>query len=253
MFVAVLCGLAEAAGAPLAIMPLGDSITAGVGRDGTGALDGGYRGPLERLLLEHGYAFRFVGSRRDYAAHLRFPAHEGWPGYVIRSLPSAPTGQLLGAVTRRALARERPDVLLLMVGTNDLLRREQNKDGYTLVNIVAAMNDLLSEIFLINPHVRVLLAGIVKSPKIDACAVARYDGDDGCGAPSPPSLRTLAAKWAADGYAIAFVPAMENAVPRDGEHFPDGLHPTGGSGYGEVARVWFDALRKMFPADEGDP
>lgn len=240
-------------GGPLRIMPLGDSITAGVGPEGTAARDGGYRGPLERMLLATGRRFVFVGGRTDYAADLRFPAHEGWPGYVVRSLPSAPTGQLIGGITRRALVHDRPDLILLMAGTNDLLRREKDKPGYTLVNIVAAMNELLGQIFLIRPHVRVILAGVVSSPAIDACAIARYDGDDRCGEPAPPSLRTLAARWAADGYAVAFVPAMETAVPRDARHFPDKIHPTGGDGYAQVARAWFDAIVRTVPRVEGDP
>ncbi|MFJ3878054.1 SGNH/GDSL hydrolase family protein [Streptomyces sp. NPDC090077] len=85
-------------------MPLGDSITQGVGSS-TGA---GYRGPLEQLL---GQDVDFVGSQRG--GPIPDPNHEGHSGYMIGQLGDGIDGWL-------ALAQ--PDVVLLHAGINDLDR-----------------------------------------------------------------------------------------------------------------------------------
>src|SRR5215471_5612938 len=111
---------------PVAIMELGDSITAGVGPKGVDNGRAGYRLPLTRLLQAGGYEFRMVGARSDFSGTLAVGDHEGWPGYVLRSFPSDPAPQLLGDVTRRALSAYHPSVILLMAGTNDLLRHARH-------------------------------------------------------------------------------------------------------------------------------
>jgi hypothetical protein len=35
---------------------------------------------------------------------------------------------------------------------------------------------------------------------------------------------------------------MAGAVPRDRDHFPDGIHPCGAGGYAAVASAWFKAI-----------
>jgi lysophospholipase L1-like esterase len=225
-------------------MALGDSITAGVGARGADVGGGGYRGELERLLENDGYHVRLIGSRSDFSQRMHYPGHEGWPGYVIRSLPSDPGRELLGDVTRRALRFSDPDVVLLMAGTNDLLRLERHSAGYTVSNIVTSMDSLLEEIFAEKPAVHVILAGVVDSPYVSDCTVKRFDGVDGwgCDGDEGPSLRTLVEKYRKLGFAIVLAPRMDAAVPRDHEHFPDGIHPSGDGGYAAIARVWLRAI-----------
>ncbi|MBD5606472.1 MAG: hypothetical protein IAI48_15485 [Candidatus Eremiobacteraeota bacterium] len=237
---------------PVRIMPLGDSITAGVGARGTDVGGGGYRGALEGLLDAAGYRYEMIGSRTDYSANVRAPAHEGWPGYVVRSLPSDPGHELLGSVTSKALAAD-PDVVLLMAGTNDLLRLERGSAGYTERNIAAGMDALLGQIFFEKPNVRVIVAGVVASPDISDCAVERFDGvvSRTCPRTGDPNLETLVEKYRKLGFAIALAPRMDAAVPRDREHFPDGIHPSGGDGYAAVARVWMRAIEAVTAAPVG--
>lgn len=85
--------------ASLRVMPLGDSLTAGQYDDGAYDIDGGYRGPLRAMLL----GATFVGSVGG--------VHEGHPGYGTKRLADGLPGWLASA---------RPDVVLLMIGTNDL-------------------------------------------------------------------------------------------------------------------------------------
>ncbi len=231
--------------APLRIMALGDSITAGVGEHGIDTGSGGYRAELVRLLAAKGYSVTMVGGRSDYSARIPDRRHEGWPGYVIRSFPSDPAPQLYGRVTHDALVGARPDVVLLMAGTNDLLRKARHSAGYTVPNIVESMDALLAQIFYLEPQVDVVVAGVVDSPRVLQCDVANFDGTAACGPSDGPNLKTLVAAYGERGFHIELADGMGGAVPRDRDHFPDGIHPTGAGGYDDVARVWVQALENV--------
>ncbi len=234
---------------PIRIMALGDSITAGVGKNGVDLGTGGYRAELVRLLESQGFDFTMIGSRSDYSARLTERGHEGWPGYVIRSYPSAPAHQLSGALTREALEAYEPDVILLMAGTNDLLRATRHKRGYTVANTLDALDALLAEITEIEPNATVLVAGVVDSPKIARCDVAAFDGTAACGAPPARSVPTIVASYAARGFRVALASEMAGAVARDAAHFPDGIHPSGADGYLAVAKAWVAALDEITSVD----
>ena len=234
-----------AKGAPLRIMALGDSITAGVGEEGTDTGSGGYRAELVRLLEAKGYSVTMVGGRSDFSARIANRRHEGWPGYVIRSFPSDPAPQLYGRVTRSALLGARPDIVLVMAGTNDLLRKARRSAGYTVSNIVESMDAWLAQIFYLEPQVDVIVAGVVDSPRLLRCDVASFDGAPDCGPSDGPNLKTLVAAYGQRGFHIELADGMGDAVPRDKDHFPDGIHPTGDGGYDDVARVWVQALENV--------
>jgi lysophospholipase L1-like esterase len=234
------------------VMALGDSITAGVGANGSRIDDGGYRGALARLLAKNGYRVKFVGSRSDYSAAIGDRAHEGWPGYVLRSFPSDPgPGQLYGTLVRKAVHRYNPDLILLMAGTNDLLRLEKRDGGYTLANIAHSMDLLLGEIFKQKPNVRVIVAPVVASPLVDVCTLAHFDGDDAaCGPAETENLATLVRAYSSRGYQISLARSMADAVPRDRDHFPDGIHPCGAGGYAAVASAWYEAISAVTAASQ---
>jgi lysophospholipase L1-like esterase len=235
---------------PLRVMALGDSITAGVGPGGSRAEDGGYRGVLEARLLSSGYHVTFVGSRSDYSARISDRAHEGWPGYVVRSFPSDPgPGELIGPLTRRAMQADDPDVVLLMAGTNDLLRLEKHAAGYTMPSILQSVDLLLDQIVTAKPNVFVIVAPVVESPKIDVCALRDFAGRAGCDDDSA-SLKTIVDSYVQRGYRVSLAGAMATAVPRDAAHFPDGIHPSGTGGYALVADVWLHAIEDITQVDE---
>lgn len=229
------------------IMALGDSITAGVGANGARINDGGYRGVLASLLAKDGYHVTFVGSRTDFSDAIADRAHEGWPGYVLRSYPSNPgPGQLYGSLLRSVLRADAPDIVLLMAGTNDLLRMQRGDAGYTLPNILRSMDLVIDEVFYERPGVRMIVAPVVASPKVDVCTLARFAGDNTCGPVEGENLRTLVASYAARGFHITFAPAMSSAVRRDARHFPDGIHPAvGEGGYASIAGVWLSAIQTI--------
>jgi lysophospholipase L1-like esterase len=233
-------------------MALGDSITAGVGANGSPADYGGYRGPLATLLAHDGYRSVFVGTRSDFSKAIDEKSHEGWPGYVLRSFPSDPgPGQLYGAVVRKAMAEDDPDVVLLMAGTNDMLRLERHASGYTLPNILTSMDMLLAQIFDAKPNVYVIVAPVVDSPKIESCVLETFAGPAECGS-SNASLKTIVAAYAKHGYRVSLAGGMSTAVPRDSAHFPDGIHPCGAGGYAAIAGVWLQAIENITRPSRAD-
>ena len=241
----------DAAAQPLRILPLGDSITAGIvagGHPGTG----GYRAPLERLLEGSPHKAVFVGSRDDMSPSMTDPWHDGWPGYVIRDTSPGAPGELYGGLAKRIVAETHPDIVLLMVGTNDFLRYEATQGSYSVDEMVRSMDLLLSDIYAAAPKTHVILGAIVDSPKVDACYVERFDtGRSTCDADTHPSLAGLAARYAACGYTITYAGGLLHAVPRDSAHFPDGIHPVDGpSGYDAIARVWFDSIEDAIRSND---
>jgi lysophospholipase L1-like esterase len=96
---------AAATPTPLRLMPLGDSITWGVGSS-TG---NSYRGFLWNQLAAEGHTLDFVGTGRD--GNMSDPDNEGHSGWRI--------DQIAG-ITDAVMAAYRPNVITLEIGTNDL-------------------------------------------------------------------------------------------------------------------------------------
>jgi len=230
---------------PVRIMELGDSITAGIMAGGGPDAHAGYRAELAQLLANHGYRFAMVGSRTDYSGQLAYPQHEGWPGYVLRSYPSRPAGELYGPIIHDAMLGYHPDIILLMAGTNDLLRHEGGYSGYSLANIKHSMDLVLDQIFTLDPRVTVIVAGVVDSPKIDERSVFSFDNDPSDG------IIALVSKYRSFGRSIFLAPGMDRAVPRSSVYFPDGIHPSGSDGYDRIAAVWYRSLQQILLQDAG--
>lgn len=117
-------------------MPLGDSITQGVGSS-TGA---GYRGPLQELL---GPGFAFVGSQQG--GPIRDPDHEGHSGYMIDQLEDGIDGWLAAA---------QPDIVLVHAGINDLDRGDPARAPERLLG-------LANRIHADQPDVAVIVLGLI--------------------------------------------------------------------------------------------
>jgi lysophospholipase L1-like esterase len=102
------------AGEPCRVMPLGDSITQG--KDGSSD-EGGYRETLFRLAHAAGKSIQLVGSRTNGPATVDGVAwprtHEGYSGYTIPAL-------LRDDLTPNNVKTYKPNIVLLMIGTNDL-------------------------------------------------------------------------------------------------------------------------------------
>jgi lysophospholipase L1-like esterase len=203
------------------IMPLGDSIT-----EGATANLGGYRWPLENLLIDAGYAFDFVGSAlKGSPPDMPRPWHEGHGGYQIESVDGG--HQLEGAVVDFALRTYEPQVILLLAGTNNLnLPDTLNPDK------TSAMYDrLLAQIFTLSPGVGVVASPVPWKADVPSDLVAAFNDH----------VHTVVERWADAGYHIIWVAGMTDAIDGGVENLTDGLHPSQPA-YGRMAEQWFQAV-----------
>ncbi|NJK35781.1 MAG: SGNH hydrolase [Oscillatoriales cyanobacterium SM2_2_1] len=76
---------------------------------------GGYRNFLLPALQERGYPIEFVGSKRNGLTESAEQNHEGHSGWQIGEIHFRVKGWLSDA---------QPDVILLLIGTNDVLRND---------------------------------------------------------------------------------------------------------------------------------
>ena len=156
------------AATPITIMPMGDSIT--VGADYLTHSLGGYRDPLYRDLSAVGISPVFVGaSTSNPTANLTSAgqvAHNGYGSWHIRDLDNNLNGNVApmyggdnnqggyfltgGHNTGRSAVS--PAILLLEVGTNDLLQGNPNinSDLYALV----------TDFHALSPSTTILIAGV---------------------------------------------------------------------------------------------
>jgi lysophospholipase L1-like esterase len=123
------------------MMPIGDSITYGVIDSKKDTESGGYRASLWQLLQADGYRVNFVGSQANGPASFD-NQHEGYRGQTIEQIARSVQAQL---------ARYRPDVVLLLAGTNDI-----NRDN-DLVHAPQRLKHLIEQIFKASPHTAVLV------------------------------------------------------------------------------------------------
>lgn len=144
---------------PIKIMPLGDSITQGVTNQNS------YRRLLWFDLLNAGYNVDFVGSIRWTTEGITPPTpdfdldNEGYGGWTSQ--------QILDNIDGIA-TNNRPDIVLLHIGTNDL---NINK---TPQSIIDNINRTIQKLRQSNPNVKVLLAQIIpdgnpdRSPQLNS-------------------------------------------------------------------------------------
>ncbi|MFI6014625.1 ricin-type beta-trefoil lectin domain protein [Streptomyces sp. NPDC051243] len=127
---------------PLRVMPLGDSITWGVGSS-TG---NGYRAPLWDKLAADGHPLDFVGTLRG--GSMSDPDNQGHSGYRIDQI---------AALADASLTRYRPNVVTLHIGTNDLQGASEANTAIT------RLRSLVNQITAAAPDATVLVASLVVS------------------------------------------------------------------------------------------
>ncbi|WP_113699537.1 NPP1 family protein [Nonomuraea lactucae] len=137
----------ELTGAKLRVMPLGDSITHGIGSS-TGA---GYRLPLQASLTRLGAAVDMVGTLNDGPSGTSADLdHEGHSGRRIDEIAH---------FAACAVPRYRPNLVTLHAGTNDM-----NQD-FALSSAPQRLGDLIDQVLKDAPEATVLVATLVPSTK----------------------------------------------------------------------------------------
>jgi lysophospholipase L1-like esterase len=195
--------------APLRIMALGDSITYGVGSRTSSS----YRVDLHKRLQAVGMDVDFVGSQASGAGgdDLQNEGHKGW---VISQISEQIDGWL---------STYTPDVVLLMIGTNDVAR---NLDPATAPSRLSA---LITRIRTTNPAGHVFVAKIAGAK--EAAGQARADAFNA----------RIPAIVAAQGSHVHLVD--QSTV--DGVDLRDNLHPDD-VGYAKMSYNWFRGLEQVY-------
>jgi lysophospholipase L1-like esterase len=205
---------AQTGGAPVKIMPLGDSIT-------EGSPAGGYRAVLYDLLTRDHINFVFVGSEK--LGKFPNPEHEGHGSF-------ATIGIRIGLRTRDWLESATPDLILLHIGTVDI---RVGVDGPT---VSTRLSRLLDDIMSRLPNAHIIVAQILPlgDPKLEA-VVKQYNA-------AIPGIAS------AKGSRMSVVNMHDSFSAAD--HLYDGIHPND-RGNEKMARVWEPAILTVLNEHSG--
>jgi lysophospholipase L1-like esterase len=220
-FLALSFGLSCAGAAPSAvrtrIMPLGDSITDGY------ETPGGYRIDLWRALKAKGYDVDFVGSLRNGPASLPDKDHEGHSGWRIDQIRS---------FIDRWLRTYRPDAILLLIGTNDILQHHRVRGA------PARLAALVDRIHADRPRAKLIVSTIPPTKHAFLGRQVRtYNA----------AILQLVRARAATGRRI-WLAAGGGSVTTD--DLADNVHPNR-VGYSKLAAAWQAALMRAFKSRKG--
>ena len=215
----------------LRILPLGDSITWG-----WGSSNAGYRTVLRELLEAAGVRFQYVGTASDFPGNLPEDQrhHEGHPGWVISAGSSGRDGLTDHLPSWLGPRGVTPDVVLLMIGTNDvdldydLAHAKQRLDA--LVSMITSRDGGLA------PESRLLLAQITRV--VDAEHDVIDPVKDARASQYNQAVAELVTEHRARGEDVELVDMHTALEPAD---FGDWVHPND-AGYQKMAHTWFDAI-----------
>jgi len=219
------------------IMPIGDSITFGIGEDG------GYRKYLYNLLKESGYNFDFVGTEGEDVATVEIDGktytyddnNEAHSGFTMLQQPNSwsnNSGLYEKLIRKDAVKKSNPDVILLLIGTNDMTA---NRDKKSCEN---DLHTVLDYFYRDMKEEGVVIIGTIPEFR-------EYGGTAERVANFNSVVKKVYNDYAKEGKKIKFVDIHGglNGMKDIGE---DKLHPTG-KGYQKIAKNWFKALKKILP------
>ncbi len=199
-------------GTPVRVMPLGDSLTDGYN------IPGGYRTELWPKFVAGGLTIDFVGSLVNGPASLPDQQHEGHSGWRI--------DQIAGSIVTW-LTAYRPDIVLLMIGTNDMVQ------DFDVAAAPARLSALIDQITTTTPAARIIVASIPRmggSPYIER--IQAYNA----------TIPGIVSAQAGQGKSVTFVDMFAAITPSD--LHTDFTHMAA-SGNAKMADVWYPAIRTI--------
>jgi Ca2+-binding RTX toxin-like protein len=202
------------------IMPLGDSITAG--QHNVEPTPGTYRIQLWKNLGADNLSVDFVGSQFNGPPSLGDKNHEGRGGWTI--------DQITSLVDRGIIKTYQPQIILLMIGTNDVLR------GNSLNTIAGDLSNLIDRISTESSNTRMFVSSIAP---IDPASrgTTRANVAESFNALLPNFVKDKVAQ----GKKVTYVNAGGSLNLND--LVPDGIHPNA-AGYNKIGNAWYDTLVK---------
>jgi lysophospholipase L1-like esterase len=189
-------------------MPLGDSIT-----QGQNTSYGSYRKQLYSLLTARGVAVDFVGPLSD--GTFADPDHAGFTGEGINSI----WGRVLAGI----LTTYTPDLILLLIGTNDVWHGSGD-----IPLALSIYNSLLDAITTQEPSVTTIVGSLLPIDVGDPTIAANVNVFN-------TGLRPLVASKGSKFYFVDLNSGMTTA------DLADGVHPTD-AGNDKLAAIWYPAV-----------
>lgn len=221
-------------GTPMRILPLGDSITQSFRNHRS------YRYNLWVKLINAGIDFKFVGSMHSNAG-----GNPLWPPYRGRSFNNTheghsgwTTGQILNGFPGHGQGRlttwlqgYTPDVVLLLLGTNDAFQDEN------ISSVEDNLKQIIFELRVRNPNVIILLAKLIPTsyPNFNS----RIDALNAAIGGIAPEMNMRASPVIVVDQLAGFDPETDTF---------DGVHPNE-LGEEKMAQKWFQAIKALL--DQG--
>jgi lysophospholipase L1-like esterase len=216
------------------ILPLGDSITFGVGDEG----NGGYRGPLFATVVAAQQKITFTGSLQNGPTTVSgqtFPQrNEGHSGWGISTVTQYSNGNagiaiLIPSPAFDAGSGGMPNIILLHIGTNDA----STNDTATGNTMATRLDGLVSKITGAAPDALLVVAKII--PLWAATAVNTFN----------QAIPGLVQKYAGQGKHVVMVD-MNTGFNSSTMFSSDNIHPNT-TGYKFMADRWYAAIKDLLP------
>ena len=201
------------------IMPLGDSITSGF----NSSPGWGYRGPLWNKFYERGLGIDYVGRYRDGPSSFLDRDHQGGLGQTADGLIS---------LAPDLMKRYKPDIVLLMIGSNDI-----SETGDSPAQLHGEMRQLLDKIAANRPSAKIFVSTLTPlasdQPGSNLIPAANRE------------IKAAVAEAARKGRNVELVqPKLSLSDLVDGVHLDAG-------GHAKLAQAWYTAVMRELPAHGG--
>ncbi|CAH0057885.1 unnamed protein product [Clonostachys solani] len=196
----------------LRLMPLGGSVTYGVGSSS----GNGYREFLRAMLVAHGYDPVIVGSRKS--GSMSNNENEGWRGYRLDQIDKK---------VRSSVEKLAPNVFAINAGSNDCIQ------DFKLDEFKERMSGIVQFLWQTDPSSTVVLSTLLVNgdDKVNS-RVLRVN----------EQIRDLVVQETGRNNKIVLAD-MHSVEGPQLDDLVDGTHP-GDTGYQLMAGIWFDAIQK---------
>ncbi|KAK9459229.1 SGNH hydrolase-type esterase domain-containing protein [Lipomyces oligophaga] len=196
----------------LRLMPLGGSITYGVGS----SAGNGYREFLRDLLIRQGYNINLVGSRKS--GSMSNNDNEGWRGYRLDHIKNR---------SRRSVSTLLPEVFMINAESNDCIQ------NFQIHNFGERMNNMFEFFWQICPHSTVILSTLLINADENVNLRVLHVNSQ---------IRNLVELKTAEKQKILLADMYSFEGPQLND-LVDGTHPND-EGYRKMAGIWAKAIRK---------
>lgn len=243
---------------PITIMAVGDSITDGYGTEGS------YRKFLYHELEQSGYSVDMVGpnaswgdgqyTSSDGETFIYDASHCGFSGYAIEEYPGR-NGILETIRTGNYLSEYRPDIVILQIGTNDIIdNHEIDTAGERLDTLVTYILDNISDdsaLFVTTiPELEPNRAGVYdwfSNYRHSADWQTSYSDEEAAASVSAQienyntQVKKLVSAKQDEGISNIYFGDIHSTITDTAAQLGDGVHPNN-YGYYEMGQYWTGIL-----------